>query len=81
MQHLATKVKGQCPECKVRLIRAESHYCDCPSCQQRFIEQRCCPHCQKMVDCIKGCGAVNYLCRQHGLISKHNIEYHYLKAD
>jgi hypothetical protein len=81
MVNPATYGKEQCPECSAKLIMADDHYHDCASCQLRFIEQICCPHCQKAVDCIKGCGAINYLCRQHGLISKHKIEYHYLKAD
>ncbi|MCO6523767.1 MAG: zinc-ribbon domain-containing protein [Candidatus Schmidhempelia sp.] len=81
MTDTITSVKDQCPECKGKLIMVEDHYYACTSCQRYFIEQICCPQCKEPVDCIKGCGAINYLCRQDGLVSKHKIEYHYLKAN
>lgn len=62
-----------CPVCQHPLTAmAEQFYCD--RCQRAIPAIACCPDCQKPLQVLKACGAVDYFCQHgHGLISKRRL--------
>lgn len=67
-----------CPICHNQLQLKAGNIYYCPVCMQDYLQQLICPTCHDEVEVIQGCGAVNYLCRKDGLISKRSILYCYL---
>lgn len=61
------------PSCRQALIQPETGK-SCPHCGARYQLVACCPQCDKPVEELKACGAVNYFCQHgHGLISKQRV--------
>ncbi|WP_392566088.1 YfgJ family double zinc ribbon protein [Utexia brackfieldae] len=73
--------ENSCPICLGDLVVEKPDRRYCPHCKQHFVEKVLCPKCHDFVECIIGCGAINYLCRKDGLVSKSKIEYQYLPIE
>lgn len=72
------QVEGSCPVCKhlMQLVNPRNYYCQ--TCQRNYAEYYLCPYCGQELTQIKGCGAINYLCKTDGLISSSKILFQYL---
>lgn len=60
---------AHCPRCQHSLTLTQRTFF-CPQCATHYPAQACCPQCQQPVEVLKACGAVDYFCQQHGLLSK-----------
>lgn len=76
--HGNIQAEGQCPACKhhMQLVSLGRYYCQ--TCQQNYAEYYLCPHCGQELTQIKGCGAINYLCKTDGLVSSSKILFQYI---
>lgn len=72
---------AMCPHCNNLLVWQDGDTFQCSACRQRYRREACCPECKHLLDVLRACGAVDYLCRQHGLISKKRVLLNYLPAD
>ncbi|PIJ52305.1 hypothetical protein BL250_00020 [Erwinia sp. OLTSP20] len=61
-----------CPDDKQLLDESAGGF-DCPACGRHFGSQLRCPECAEPLEVLKACGAVDYFCRQHGLISRSRV--------
>lgn len=75
--HLQTE--GICPKCHQNMERKSSNDCYCKTCQISYRESYQCPTCNSTLNQIKGCGAINYLCPNDGLVSSSKVVFHYHK--
>ncbi|SFN12232.1 zinc-ribbons [Izhakiella capsodis] len=57
-----------CPHDKQRLNESASGF-DCPACGRQFGNQPVCPECVQPAEVLKACGAVDFFCKTHGMIS------------
>jgi len=70
--------EGECPTCgHIMNLKSPRHYY-CQNCQKNYYENYICPICKHEISQIKGCGAINYLCKTDGLISSSKILFQYL---
>lgn len=77
-EHHISGTEGICPICHQRMERIKPTICYCQHCKQNYNEQYVCPLCSSALQQIKGCGAINYICRKDGLISTNKVKFHYL---
>lgn len=63
-----------CPRCLQEFTSDAANPC-CPHCDQILIRQAICPDCGQPLQVLKACGAVDYFCQRHGLISKKNVKF------
>mgnify|MGYP002677893049 FL=1 len=64
-----------CPTCQASL-EVQGNQAHCDRCVQDFTLEARCPECQKPLEVLKACGAVDYFCQNgHGLISKKRVEW------
>ena len=64
-----------CPTCQASL-EVQGNQAHCDRCEQDFTLEARCPECQKPLEVLKACGAVDYFCQNgHGLISKKRVEW------
>ncbi|QIQ20749.1 YfgJ family double zinc ribbon protein [Zophobihabitans entericus] len=72
---------GLCPNChqQMKMVKIDQYHCE--NCLQDYSERIHCPTCGADAQCIRGCGAVNYLCPKDGLISKSKVKYYYLPTE
>lgn len=73
-----TSTEGQCPTCHHHMEQQSPRHYYCQTCQQNYYENYICPICGQELSQIKGCGAINYLCKTDGLISSSKILFQYL---
>ncbi len=45
----------------------------CVSCKRSYHKTAYCPECQAALQVLKACGAVDYFCQQHGLVSSSRV--------
>ncbi|MEH2922377.1 zinc ribbon domain-containing protein [Samsonia erythrinae] len=70
-----------CPDCHhVMVWQSESVYL-CTLCQIRYKREERCPECNHLLQELKACGAVDYFCQQHGMISKRRVVLRYAPAN
>lgn len=69
--------EGLCPACQQMMEKQSPRNYICQRCQQHYYEHYICPICQQSLEQIKGCGAINYLCRTDGLISSNKVIFRY----
>ena len=48
----------------------------CPQCHGRYRNTAHCPECQAILQVLKACGAVDFFCQQHGMISSSRVKWH-----
>ncbi|RKS85801.1 zinc ribbon protein [Orbus hercynius] len=70
--------EGICPTCHQSMQQQSPRDYYCQVCAQHYYENYICPICNKTLEQIKGCGAINYLCQTDGLISGSKVIYQYL---
>lgn len=58
-----------CPHDKQLLDESASGF-DCPACGRHFGSQPLCPECGEALEVLKACGAVDYFCKTHGMVSR-----------
>lgn len=75
-----TQGEGICPKCHHTMQKQHLGHYYCPTCQQDYDESYRCPTCGAPLSEIKGCGAINYLCRTDGLVSSSKIIFHYQQS-
>lgn len=73
----AINTEGYCPNCHKAMEKQSPRHYYCQTCRQHYYENYTCPICQQMLEQIKGCGAINYLCRTDGLISASKVIFRY----
>lgn len=61
-----------CVHCQSRLTEQADQFF-CPQCETGYHKQARCPQCGLPPEVLKACGAVDYFCRRHGLLSKSQI--------
>ncbi|MEI7408275.1 zinc ribbon domain-containing protein [Pectobacterium aroidearum] len=70
-----------CPDCHhVMLWQSDDSFL-CKDCQQHYLRKASCPECNHLLQELKACGAVDYFCQQHGMISKRRVAFSYTPAD
>lgn len=68
----------KCPVCQQPLQRQDNAFY-CASCQGRFQQQALCPDCDKPLEVLIACGAVDYFCPHgDGMISKKRVVPRYV---
>lgn len=70
--------EGLCPICHKTMCNKSPQHYYCEYCRQHYVEQFICPTCQQQAQRVKGCGAINYICQNDGLISSRKIIFNYL---
>ncbi|MFC3396397.1 zinc ribbon domain-containing protein [Brenneria rubrifaciens] len=70
-----------CPRCDSAMNWQHGNTFQCAVCRQRYLREANCPDCQHALQVLTACGAVDYLCQQHGLISKKRVLFSYLPAN
>lgn len=71
-------IEGQCPTCHHHMELQNLRHYYCKNCHKNYNENYICPVCKQELSQIKGCGAINYLCKTDGLISSSKILFQYL---
>ncbi len=61
-----------CSHCQSGLT-GEQDDLHCPVCHIRYRNTACCPECLAILQVLKACGAVDFFCQQHGLISSSRV--------
>ncbi|UYA61410.1 zinc ribbon domain-containing protein [Pectobacterium colocasium] len=72
---------AHCPDCHHMMLWQPDGSFRCEECQQRYLREAVCPECKHLLQELKACGAVDYFCQQHGMISKRRVVFSYLPAD
>lgn len=72
---------AMCPHCNRIMNWQNGDTFQCSACQRRYLREATCPECKHSLQVLKACGAVDYLCQQHGLISKKRVLFSYLPVD
>ncbi|WP_087489279.1 YfgJ family double zinc ribbon protein [Tatumella citrea] len=61
-----------CSHCQSTLT-GEQDEIQCPKCHTCYRNTAYCPDCQTTLQVLKACGAVDFFCQQHGLISSSRV--------
>lgn len=70
-------MEALCPVCHTAMDEVSGHF-HCATCSSDYQPQAICPDCEKPLQLLKACGAVDYFCQHgHGLISKKRVKYEY----
>ena len=72
-----SNIEGVCPVCHQPMKRTSPKICYCEHCHHNYDEQYLCPVCSAFLQQIKGCGAINYICQNDGLVSTSKVKFHY----
>ncbi|RYC42722.1 zinc ribbon domain-containing protein [Pectobacterium zantedeschiae] len=70
-----------CPDCHSTMTWQTDGSFLCAACQQHYLRDAECPECKHLLQELKACGAVDYFCQQHGMISKRRVVFRYIPAD
>ncbi|AOR62054.1 zinc ribbon domain-containing protein [Pectobacterium wasabiae] len=70
-----------CPHCHSVMDWQTGNTFQCVACQQHYQRKAACPECNHSLQELKACGAVDYFCQQHGMVSKRRIVFSYVPAD
>ncbi|QQG29745.1 zinc ribbon domain-containing protein [Pectobacterium carotovorum] len=70
-----------CPDCHHAMMWQPDGSFLCEGCQQDYLREAACPECKHSLQELKACGAVDYFCQQHGMISKRRVAFSYAPAD
>ncbi|BES85709.1 zinc ribbon domain-containing protein [Pectobacterium araliae] len=70
-----------CPDCQHSLVWQPDGSFLCEHCLQHYQREARCPECKHSLQELKACGAVDYFCQQHGMISKRRVVFSYAPAD
>lgn len=66
-----------CPQCHGTMQWRDGRFY-CERCQREYVREARCPECERPLQELKACGAVDYLCQHgHGLISKKRVIFTY----
>lgn len=72
----------QCPECQSSMLKQGNQQFLCSDCQILYQQKVLCPECDRPLERLQACGAVDYLCLNgDGLISKKRIKIDYLRQN
>lgn len=72
-----SSAEGVCPNCSgVLKYESPNHY-RCKLCHNGYREEIHCLECNDIVKTVSGCGAVNFICPVHGLISSKSVIFYY----
>ena len=70
-------MEAHCPKCDLPMQWVSGHF-HCGPCHADFQQTALCPDCQKPLQTLKACGAVDYFCQNgHGMISKKRVVFSY----
>lgn len=72
---------ARCPDCHHVMLWQSDGSFQCGECQQCYLREATCPECKHLLQELKACGAVDYFCQQHGMISKRQVVFSYTPAD
>ncbi len=61
-----------CASCQQPLTCSENGFI-CHHCGRQYARRACCPTCRQPLEVLKACGAVDYFCQTHGLISSRKV--------
>lgn len=64
-----------CSHCQSALSGEQSDVY-CPQCHTRYRMTAYCPECQAGLQVLRACGAADFFCQQHGLISSSRVIWH-----
>lgn len=69
-----------CPQCQRALRWQQGNIYHCEACDKRYLQVALCPKCNKPLEKMQACGAVDYFCqRGHGLVSKKSLSFIYVE--
>ncbi|KHN49856.1 zinc ribbon domain-containing protein [Pectobacterium fontis] len=71
----------RCPDCHHVMLWQPDGLFRCEECQQHYQREAVCPECKHLLQELKACGAVDYFCQQHGMISRRQVVFSYSPAD
>ncbi|ASN84645.1 hypothetical protein F9U42_01185 [Pectobacterium versatile] len=74
-------MEANCLNCGHPLAWKSGARFQCTACQQDYLREAACPECKHSLQELKACGAVDYFCQQHGMISKRRVVFSYAPAD
>ena len=69
-----------CPHCHRAMLWKQGNTFYCEGCRKAYQQIALCPDCNKPLEKMQACGAVDYFCQHgHGLISKKRITLQYVE--
>ena len=71
-----------CPQCYQTLLWQQGNIYHCATCDKGYLQVAPCPECNKPLDKMQACGAVDYFCQHgHGLVSKKRLHFIYVEQE